>query len=120
MLKKILLLMIVAGIVSADSFLGKYSATTDGGYYTHYFEFHSNGTYSSKIFGETSWGDWIQNGDYIKLYSHGYNIENLSIEKDSFYFGGVKFTKIKTSYDDNSKSKTNSPVGTWSGLVNSI
>tara|TARA_B100001142_G_scaffold5774_1_gene5855 strand:- start:1985 stop:2572 length:588 start_codon:yes stop_codon:yes gene_type:complete len=120
MLNKILFFIFFIGFLFSSSIVGKYSATTDGGYYTHYLEFYSNGTYSSKIFGESSWGDWIESGDYIKLYSSGYNIENLYLSDNSFYFGGVEFTKIQKTYDYNSKKLENTPIGTWSGLVNSI
>ena len=123
MYKKFLLAIFIVSFIFPNSFLGKYSATPDGGYYTHYFEFYSSGSYSCTIFGETSWGDWMEDGGVVKLYSEGFHIENLNMRRDSFSFGGVQFTKIKTSYKDNSSessSKSNSPVGTWSDLIDSI
>ena len=124
MYRKILLPILITSFIFSSSFLGKYSATTDGGYYTHYFEFYSSGSYSCTLFGETSWGDWIEDGGTIKLYTEGFHIENLYPSRGSFNFGGIQFTKIKTSYRDSgssgSKSKTNSPIGTWSDLVDSI
>jgi len=120
-IKKISFSIFIINILFATSFLGKYSATTDGGYYSHYIELYSNGTYSSQIFGETSWGDWIEDGGYIKLYTQGFNIENLYIRNDSFNFGGVKFTKIRTTYNhQGSKNKINSPVGQWSALISTV
>jgi len=121
--KIFLLSIFIVSFIFPNSFLGKYSATTDGGYYTHYFEFYSSGSYSCTILGETSWGDWMEDGRVVKLYSEGFHIENLYMRRDSFSFGGIQFTKIKTSYRDSSSgssSKSNSPVGTWSDLVESI
>ena len=123
MYKKLFFCIIFASFVFSNSFPGKYSATTDGGYYTHYFEFYSSGSYSCTLFGETSWGDWIEERGTIKLYSQGFNIENIYIDGDSFNFGGVQFAKIKTSYNNsnnNSGSNSKSPVGIWSDLVDSI
>ena len=44
MLNKILFFIFFIGYLFSSSIVGKYSATTDGGYYTHYLEFYSNGT----------------------------------------------------------------------------
>ena len=116
---RLLVFCFLIGYIFSNSIVGKYSASTDGGYYTHFLEFYSNGTYTSKIFGETAWGDWIQSGDYVKLYHSGFKLDDIYLSNNSFYFGGIEFIKVEHTPSNDTYANL-SPVGIWTGLVNSL